>query len=158
MMKMTEKRLKYGNPKDAVDKAKKVGNFEVGFAIASQAKLLAPVDYGQLRNSISASSRTQTRGLNDRRFTPKSTPMETGEPLDTSELKGDEVIAGTNSDHAIFMEYGTIKLPAQPFLRPSVELIIDRKQASDIVAKYCKDEMDKELKKRILEKSKTVDK
>ena len=46
------------------------------------------------------------------------------------------------------MEYGTIKAVAQPFLRPSAELIIDRKTPADVVAKYCNEQMEKELKKR----------
>lgn len=141
MMKMTVKRLKYGNPKDAVEEGKKVSNLMIGVAIANQAKLLAPVKYGQLRNSLSASNTKETRALNNR-------PGEQAEPLDTSGLTGDDVLAGSNSDHAIFQEYGTIKQPAQPFLRPATELIIQRKDPAEIVAKYNREAMEKEFKSR----------
>ena len=148
MIKMTAERLKYGDPKKAVKAGVTASNLSIGVAIASQAKLLAPVDYGQLRNSISASSKTQTKMLNDKRFSPKREPMKEGKALDTSELKGDEVFAGSNSDHAIHQEYGTIKQPAQPFLRPAVELIIQRKDPAEIVSKYCREKMEEELKNR----------
>lgn len=148
MMKMTEKRLKYGDPKKAVKLALNPSSLNIGVAIASQAKLLAPVDHGQLRNSISVSTLNETKLLNDGRFSPKTSPMEYAEELDTQGLKANEAYVGSNTDHTIFMEYGTIKTPAQPFLRPSAELIVDRKSAGDIIAKYGKEAMDKEFQGR----------
>jgi hypothetical protein len=147
MMKMTEKRLKYGDPKKAVKLALHPSSLNIGVAIASQAKLLAPVDNGQLRNSLSASTLKETKLLNKGGFSTKG-PMEYAEELDTQGLKANEAYVGSNSDHAIHMEYGTIKAVAQPFLRPSAELIIDRKTPADVVAKYCNEQMEKELKKR----------
>lgn len=148
MIKMTEKRLKYGDPKKAVKLALNPSSLNIGVAIASQAKLLAPVDHGQLRNSISVSTLKETKLLNDGKFSPKNSPMEYAEELDTKGLKDGEAYVGSNSDHAIHMEYGTIKAVAQPFLRPSAELIMDRKTPADVVAKYCNEQMEKELKKR----------
>jgi HK97 gp10 family phage protein len=147
MMKMTEKRLKYGDPKKAVKLALHPSSLNIGVAIASQAKLLAPVDHGQLRNSISVSTLNETKLLNKGGFSTKG-PMEYAEELDTQGLKANEAYVGSNSDHAIFMEYGTIKTPAQPFLRPSAELIVDRKTPADIVQKYGKEAMDKEFQGR----------
>jgi hypothetical protein len=141
MMKMTEKRLKYGDPKKAVKLALNPSSLNIGVAIASQAKLLAPVDNGQLRNSLSASTLKETKLLNNK-------SGEFAEALDTQGLKANEAYVGSNSDHAIHMEYGTIKAVAQPFLRPSAELIVDRKTPADVVAKYCNEQMEKELKKR----------
>jgi HK97 gp10 family phage protein len=148
MMKMTEKRLKYGDPKKAVKLALNPSSLNIGVAIASQAKLLAPVDHGQLRNSISVSTLNETKLLNDGGFSPKTSPMEYAEELDTQGLKANEAYVGSNTDHTIFMEYGTVKTPAQPFLRPSAELIVDRKSAGDIIAKYGKEAMDKEFQGR----------
>lgn len=148
MIKMTEKRLKYGDPKKAVKLAINPSSLNVGVAIASQAKLLVPVDHGQLRNSVSVSTLKETKLLNKGGFSPKTSPMEYGEELDTRGLKDGEAYVGANSDHAIFQEFGTIKQPAQPFLRPSAELIVDRKTAGDIVAKYGKEAMDKEFQGR----------
>ena len=155
MMKMTEKRLKYGDPKKAVKLALNPSSLNIGVAIASQAKLLAPVDHGQLRNSISVSTLKETMLLNKGGFSAKG-PMEYAEALDTQGLKANEAYVGSNTDHAIHLEYGTIKMVAQPFLRPSAELIIDKKTPADVVAKYCNEEMEKELKKRKEEYAKKV--
>lgn len=141
MMKVDVKRTRYGNVKSAVADGKAISNLMIGAAIASQAKLLAPVDYGQLRNSLSASNLKETKLLNNM-------PGEKAEALDTQGLKGDEVYAGSNSDHAIFQEYGTVKQPAQPFLRPAMESVVLRKEPAEIFAKYGREAMDRELKRR----------
>jgi HK97 gp10 family phage protein len=140
MIKVDVKRTKYGNVKSAVADGKAISNLMIGAAIASQAKLLAPVDYGQLRNSLSASNTSRTELLNNM-------PGEKAEALDTQGLKEDEVYAGSNSDHAIFQEYGTVKQPAQPFLRPAMEAIVQRKDPAEIFAKYGREAMDRELKR-----------
>lgn len=140
MMKVDVKRTKYGNVKSAVADGKAISNLMIGAAIASQAKLLAPVDYGQLRNSLSASNTSRTELLNNM-------PGEKADALDTQGLKDDEVYAGSNSDHAIFQEYGTVKQPAQPYLRPAMEAIVQRKDPAEIFAKYGREAMDRELKR-----------
>jgi HK97 gp10 family phage protein len=140
MIKFEAKRTKYGNVKSAVADGKAISNLMIGAAIASQAKLLAPVDYGQLRNSLSASNTSKTELLNNM-------AGEKAEALDTQGLKDDEVYAGSNSDHAIFQEYGTVKQPAQPFLRPAMEAIVQRKEPAEIFAKYGREAMDRELKR-----------
>jgi HK97 gp10 family phage protein len=139
MIKVDVKRTKYGNVKSAVADGKAISNLMIGAAIASQAKLLAPVDYGQLRNSLSASNTSRTELLNNM-------AGEKAEALDTQGLKEDEVYAGSNSDHAIFQEYGTVKQPAQPFLRPAMEAIVQRKDPAEIFAKYGREAMERELK------------
>jgi HK97 gp10 family phage protein len=140
MIKVDAKRTKYGNVKSAVADGKAISNLMIGAAIASQAKLLAPVDYGQLRNSISASNTSRTELLNNM-------PGEKADALDTQGLKDDEVYAGSNSDHAIFQEYGTVKQPAQPYLRPAMEAIVQRKDPAEIFAKYGREAMERELKR-----------
>ena len=141
MIKVNAQRIKYGNVKTAVANGKEISNLMIGAAIASQAKLLAPVDYGQLRNSLSASNTSRTEMLNNM-------AGEKAEALDTQGLKGDEVYAGSNSDHAIFQEYGTVKQPAQPFLRPAMEAVVQRKTPAEIFEKYGREAMDRELKRR----------
>ena len=141
MIKMTAERLKYGDPKKAVKAGVTASNLSIGVAIASQAKLLAPVDYGQLRNSLSASNLRETKLLNNM-------SGEKAEALDTQGLKYDEVYVGSNSDHNIYQEYGTVKQPAQPYLRPSAELIIEKKEPAEIIMKYCREQMEKELENR----------
>ena len=140
MIKFDVKRTRYGDVKSAVADGKAISNLMIGAAIASQAKLLAPVDYGQLRNSLSASNTSKTELLNNM-------PGEKADALDTQGLKEDEVYAGSNSDHAIFQEYGTVKQPAQPFLRPAMEAIVQRKDPAEIFAKYGREAMERELKR-----------
>jgi len=138
---VTVTRIKNGNVSDAILKTVKNSNLELGVQIASQAKVLAPVDFGQLRNSISASSLSETKLLND-------SNGERAEALETTGLKDGEVYVGSNSDHTIFQEYGTIRQPAQPFLRPSAELKAQGANMADIVKKYNRTAMEAELKKR----------
>ena len=141
MIKVNAKRTKYGNVKTAVANGKEISNLMIGAAIASQAKLLAPVDMGQLRNSLSASNTSRTEMLNNM-------AGEKAEALDTQGLKDDEVYVGSNSDHAIFQEYGTVKQPAQPYLRPAMEAVVQRKTPAEIFEKYGREAMDRELKGR----------
>ncbi len=141
MIKVNAQRTKYGNVKTAVANGKEISNLMIGAAIASQAKLLAPVDMGQLRNSLSASNTSRTEMLNN--MSGKK-----AEALDTQGLKDDETYVGSNSDHAIFQEYGTVKQPAQPYLRPAMEAVVQRKTPAEIFAKYGREAMDRELKGR----------
>ena len=141
MIKVNAQRTKYGNVKTAVANGKGISNLMIGAAIASQAKLLAPVDYGQLRNSLSASNTSRTEMLNNM-------AGEKAEALDTQGLKDDETYVGSNSDHAIFQEYGTVKQPAQPYLRPAMESVVQRKTPAEIFEKYGREAMDRELKGR----------
>ena len=141
MIKVNAQRTKYGNVKTAVANGREISNLMIGAAIASQAKLLAPVDRGQLRNSISSSNTSRTEMLNNM-------DGEKAEALDTQGLKGDEVYAGSNSDHAIFQEYGTVRQPAQPYLRPAMEAVVQRKTPAEIFEKYGREAMDRELKRR----------
>ena len=141
MIKVNAQRTKSGNVKTAVANGKEVSNLMIGAAIASQAKLLAPVDMGQLRNSLSASNTSRTEMLNNM-------SGEKAEALDTQGLKDDETYVGSNSDHAIFQEYGTVKQPAQPYLRPAMEAVVQRKTPAEIFAKYGREAMDRELKGR----------
>ena len=141
MLTVSAKRTKYGDPKKAVKMASDMTALELGVRIASQAKLLSPVDQGQLRNSLSASSLTETKLLNE-------SEGEKADAIDTAGLKQGEVFVGGNSDHAVYQEYGTIKMVAKPFLRPSTESIIDQKSAGEIMARYSSEQMEIELKER----------
>ena len=65
---------------------------EIGLAAEGYAKRLAPVDTGRLRNSISHT------------------------------VEGTEAaVVGTNVEYAPYVELGTSKTGAQPYLRPSIE-------------------------------------
>ncbi len=116
-------------------------SLEMGAQIASQAKVLAPVDLGQLRNGISASSISQTVLLNNK-------SGDKAEALDTTGIKDNEVYVGANVKHAIFQEYGTVKQAAQPFLRPAAELVTKSSNVDEIVKKYSRKAMKQDLKDR----------
>ncbi len=135
-------RIQYGDPVKAAKSAVSQTNLEMGVRTASQAKLLAPVRYGQLRNSLSATSiRGEHKLLNN----------QAGEPapqLNTAGLQGDEVYVGSNSDHAVFMEHGTRFIAAQPFLRPAADLEITGDKLADVMGRYSRAEMEKELQER----------
>jgi HK97 gp10 family phage protein len=62
--------------------------------VERQAKRLSPVDTGRLRNSITWELRTDARGL--------------------------YAAVGTNVEYAPYVEFGTSKMSAQPFLRPAL--------------------------------------
>ena len=143
MIKFEAKRTRYGDVKSAVANGKAISNLMIGVAIASQAKLLAPVDYGQLRNSLSASNTSKTELLNNM-------AGEKADALDTQGLKDDEVYVGSNSDHAVAQEYGVgdRHIKPQPFLRPAMESVVLRKEPAEIFAKYGREAMDRELKRR----------
>lgn len=72
---------------------------EIGLVAEGYASLIAPVDTGRLRSSISHA---------------------------TTES---EAIIGTNVDYAPYVELGTSKMNAQPFLRPAIEEHIDEYQS-----------------------------
>jgi HK97 gp10 family phage protein len=65
-----------------------------GIKVQNEARRLAPVDTGRLRASIIAKDGTDSRG-----------------PY---------VLIGTNVAYAPFVEYGTSKSAAQPYLRPAL--------------------------------------
>lgn len=72
---------------DAISKALTAS----ALVVEGTAKNLAPVDTGNLRNSI------------------------------THEVEGPEARVGTNISYAIYQELGTSKMAAQPFLNPALE-------------------------------------
>lgn len=77
---------------NAIKEAKARALEIVGGKAETYAKQLAPVDTGNLRNSI------------------------THEQLDE-----DTEVIGTNVEYAPYQELGTSKMPAHPFLRPAAE-------------------------------------
>lgn len=72
------------------------GVIECGLAIEAQAKALAPVDTGRLRDSI------------------------------TTQQFTDYVLVGTNVEYAPYVEYGSSRSVAQPYLRPAVDIVSGR--------------------------------
>lgn len=88
----------------------------VGEAVAGQASELTPVDTGRLKGSITYATRTK-----------QSKPRAPATSQDGIAHDGSEntVLVGTNVEYAPYMEYGTVRTPAQPFLRRSLEVMKD---------------------------------
>lgn len=74
------------------------GLWAFGLRVQNNARMLAPVDTGRLRSSITA-----TKG---------------------SDGTGAYVDIGTNVEYAAYVEFGTIYMAAQPYLRPALALAV----------------------------------
>lgn len=87
--------------------------FEIGLVVEGQAKVLAPYAIGRLRGSITVQMRD--------RGTEPDGPVEQG---DVIQKPTDENVAfvGTNVDYAAYQEFGTVKMNAQPYLRPALDI------------------------------------
>jgi HK97 gp10 family phage protein len=87
--------------------------YETGLVVEGQAKELCPVDTGRLAGSI-------TTQAVDKGTSPKLPA--TSEDLIKKPTEANEVLVGTPVEYGPYMEFGTIKTDAQPFLRPALDL------------------------------------
>ncbi len=96
----------YGDDiKQAFESEKKRALMESGIEVLGKATLLAPVDLGNLRNSL------------DHRL---------GNADNVFDEEPDYVEVGTAVHYAPHVEYGTRRMRAQPFLRPALDTSIQR--------------------------------
>ena len=99
--------------RDKLERAVERALVECGIVAEGHAKMKCPVDTGRLRGSIVyATSTSRSEGQSPAEpgdYTPKGTPP-----------KG-EVHIGTNVEYGPFVELGTSKRKAKPFLRPAIE-------------------------------------
>ena len=87
----------------------------------------APVDDGQLRDSLQISA----TGL-----TKKAKRQDRGRPK-----KGARMYLGTASPYAALREFGTVQTPATPFLRPAFDSNV--KGTIEIIRRELREEIDK---------------
>jgi len=101
--------------------------YEIGLVVEGQAKLLAPRDTGHLAASITTQAIDKGTELDN----PNSYMVENHSKLwktnDTwrkieKPTDSNEVLVGTALDYAPYIEFGTVKMNAQPFLRPALDL------------------------------------
>lgn len=92
----------------------------VGLQVEGYAKLKAPVDTGLLRNSITHAVSGKPTAISKYKADKgdKSGTYSGAAPADSDGEKS--VYVGTNVFYAPYQEYGTMKTPAQPFLKPAV--------------------------------------
>jgi len=100
--------------------------YEIGYIVEGQAKELAARRYGYLAASINV----QFNGGGDELESPSSYAKEkvpSGHNVDsfrkiTAPTEDNIVLVGTAVDYAPYQEFGTVKMNAQPFLRPAADL------------------------------------
>jgi hypothetical protein len=100
--------------------------YEIGLIVEAQAKELAARRYGYLAASINTQSLSMDHGFENPSSYAKETPP-SYHKVDTfrkiQKPSNDEtVLVGSAVDYAPHVEFGTIKMAAQAFLRPSVDL------------------------------------
>ena len=84
----------------------------IGAAIEGQAVELAPILTGRLRGSITYATPFD-----------RDQPRHPAKSEDAVSVPTDEWMmhVGTNVDYAEYQEYGTVRSPAQPYLRPALD-------------------------------------
>lgn len=88
------------------------GMLNLGYFIETRAKTYAPVLTGNLRRSI------HTVAFHEGQTIGQQGPV----PDYGQDLQGGTgVIVGTNAGYGIFLELGTYRAPAQPFLTPAAQ-------------------------------------
>jgi HK97 gp10 family phage protein len=89
---------------------------EAALFCQGQAILLCPVDEGRLRGSIGMkmSNEVVIKNADSGKSEPDDFITENPEP-NTAHV-------GTNTEYAIYQEFGTVNMAAQPYLRPAADL------------------------------------
>jgi HK97 gp10 family phage protein len=119
------------------------GNIDIGneksimslaMKTTAQAKLLAPVDRGPLRNSIMWKMKRNEGGFNDSGKEPASRKIR------VTLIDNHEAYIGSNIKYAVYQEFGTRRIPPHPYLRPAIAKVVLGKGKEEI-----KDIMTKEM-------------
>ena len=90
---------------------------------------------------MAKSSTNETSGFNNK----------SGEKADkelSDNVVNNSAHVGTATDYAIYQEFGTSRQAAQPYLRPAVDLVSNRKSTADVIAEYFNDELKKSTKRK----------
>ena len=128
--------------KKRAEKLKKKSLYEIGLVVMGDAKQLSAVDYGYLAASIqTASPEKKTKLESPSAYAENSPPAghDVGSFKDiASPGDNDQVYVGSAVDYAPYVEYGTIKMCPQPFLRPALDMA--RGDVPKIVQKNGKNE------------------
>lgn len=117
------------------EKWNEIGNLQAvvtrAVQVTSQAKLFAPVDLGRLRGSIMwrvAGDREEKEGGHGDGGSSTGEKIQPPEGGKAGQVVG---VVGTAVDYGIYQEFGTRKMPPQPYLRPAV-LKIEGKSLREI--------------------------
>ncbi len=96
----------------------------------------APVDSGNLQAAIVMKRERQTRLTEEYIVAPRK-----GKTRDVKAAKRGEGRLGKDAYYAHMVEFGTVKMPAQPFLRPALEN--NTQAATDAIARRLKQRIEK---------------
>lgn len=127
------------NGREVKIRGKQVANksaFEIGLVVEGQAKVLCPVDKGRLRGSITTQADTG-------QGTATEGPATSSDQISAPRQDG-EVLVGTAVEYGPYVEFGTVRSNAQPFLRPALDLA--RGRTLTIVTKNGRTEFGEYLK------------
>ena len=149
MPKKDVKIIKYGNPEEGTKKTVEQGNIELLVNVTAQAKALCPVDQGLLRNSIMWKAPGGKKGgfNTDTRETGES-----NKPLSVDVEVGSGIV-GTAVEYAGYVEFGTRRQSAQPYLRPAVAIEVLGPKGANVL----KEEAIIEMTKALMKGRKTID-
>lgn len=131
--------IRKGNPSKGVRQGNRKSVLGLVHLGVAQAKALAPVDKGQLRNSIMGKANDDKAiGFN----------QEGGEKatLKLQETVSDgQGVVGSAAEYAVWQEFGTRKMAPQPFLRPALS-ILRGADAKEVIKKTNAEQMRGALK------------
>lgn len=105
------------------------GNLEIVLRVTAQAKSLAPVDFGVLKNSIMWRTYNQEGGNSE------------GPTLISQPGSKLSALVGTAVEYGIYQEFGTRRMKPQPFLRPAVAIEAEGQSASNVLKKIQAEQM-----------------
>lgn len=97
------------------------GMLNLGYYVETQAKTRCPYKTGNLRRSIHTVAFHEGATLNEQGPVPDY----------GQDKQGTGVIVGTNAGYGIFVELGTFKMAARPFLTPSAQDALS--QATELI-------------------------
>ena len=126
--------ISYGDPTKGAQASIEAANLELVIKVAATAKSLCPVDEGLLRNSIMWKTPKQS-GL----------PAE-GKAFSAEPGKGDGIV-GSATEYAAYVEFGTRRQRAQPYLRPAVAIEVLGPNGAKTMSQESVIEMTKALNK-----------
>lgn len=121
--------IKFGDVPKAIQEGNDKALLVLVTKVTNLAKTRAPVKSGQLRNSIMGRVEKQNFGFNQSGKTPAPSKI-------TEIAKQGEGYVGSNILHAVYNEFGTRNMAAEPFLRVAIAVEANGAKAQAAVKKY----------------------
>lgn len=135
--------VEYGDVDKAVSDGMDKAFLEMASRVVTLAKEAVPVDLGFLGGSIMANTNLEKGVGYGNPGTKGGGGANPGTPPKLSqEATGDhEAYVGSAVEYAVYQEFGTRKMAAQPYLRPAIAIVAGGGKASLVMKKYNSDEV-----------------